>query len=499
MNRKALSSRICLAVDLGATSGRVIAGAYKEGRLKLEELHRFPTASARLPSGDHWDILGLYRSILDGLGQAARKYGDRILSVGVDTWGVDYALLDEHGRLLGDPYQYRDSRTDGAEAAIAKLVSQETIYRETGIQFMFFNTLNQLFAEKQACPMRLEAAADLLFLPDLLSYWLSGVKVQERSISSTSQMWNPQTEDWSAPIVDSIGLPRSLFRKAADPGQKLAPLLPHLQEETGLGPIEVIAVAGHDTASAVCGTPLTADAPCFLSSGTWSIMGMELPEPVINERSLAEGFSNEAGVEGSTRFLKNICGMWLIEELRRQWASEGKDPTYELLLELIAEATPFTALIDPDDPRFAAPGKMAERIAGFCQETNQPVPKNMGQLARVALESLACKYRIVFDSLQELAGREFASLRIVGGGCQNPFLNQCSANALGKPVIAGPVEATSIGNIVMQLKGVGEIPDVAAGRALAERSFESERFDPIDAQSWLEPVARVRSFLARAK
>ncbi len=488
---------VYLAIDLGATSGRVIAGTLSEGRIALQEVHRFPTAGVRLPSGHHWDILALYRSVLEGLGMAAREYGSRIVGIGVDTWGVDYSLLDSHGRSLGDPYQYRDSRTDGAMEQVRELVPAEKIYGETGIQFMFFNSIYQLHAERSSDAGRLEAASDLLFLPDLLSYWLCGVKIQERSIASTSQLWNPCTEAWSNDLLDALKLPRRLFRPVTEPGTILGELLPHVREETGLGAVPVIAVAGHDTGSAVAGAPLTSEAPAFLSSGTWSIMGIESPRPILNDAARDAGFSNEAGVDGTTRFLKNICGMWLVEQLREQWSKDGENYSYERLLALAAEAPAFASIIDPDDPRFARPGGMAGRIQDFCRETGQPVPQTPGAFVRLAFESLACKYRLVFESLEQLAGRSFPSLRIVGGGSQNAFLNQCTANALGRPVAAGPVEATSLGNVLLQLKAVGAISDLAEGRSVIEKSFETRIFEPMDSAVWAEAVDRLRELLNR--
>ncbi len=488
---------VYLAVDLGATSGRVIAGELQDGKLSLTEVHRFPTLGVQLQSGYHWDILGLYRSVIDGLTRAAEIYGARVAGVGVDTWGVDYALLDRHGRLLGNPYQYRDSRTDGMIEAVLAKVSRERIYAETGIQFMFFNTVYQLHAEQRAEAARLERAASLLFLPDLLSYWLCGEQVQERSIASTSQLWNPITESWSQPLLDALDLPKNLFQSVTEPGTVLGPLLPHVQEETGLGPVPVIAVAGHDTGSAVAGTPLTAEAPAFLSSGTWSIMGIESAGPILGEQALALGFSNEAGANGTTRFLKNICGMWLIEQLREQWSREGQDYSYDNLLDMAREARPFVSLIDPDDARFAKPGKMADRMRDYCRETGQTVPETKGELVRIAFESLACKYRIVFDGLESLADRTFPSLRIVGGGSQNAFLNQCTANALGRPVVAGPVEATSLGNLLLQLTALGAVDSLEEGRSLVERSFEARRYTPEAPESCDEPLARLKQLLQK--
>ncbi len=487
---------VYLAIDLGATSGRVMAAALEEGSLSLQEVHRFPSSFAELPSGSHWDVLHIFNQILDGLTEASRRFGDRIAGIGVDTWGVDYALLDKRDRLLGNPYQYRDDRTDKVEDSLYQKVSRETIYQETGIQFMFFNTIFQLGAEMRDNPDRVRMAGSLLFLPDLISFWLSGVKVQERSIASTSQMWNPVSEAWSGPILDALELPMDLFMPLTEPGTVLGPLTEKIQSRTGLGEVPVICVAGHDTGSAVAGTPLTQDSPVFLSSGTWSIMGMETSAPIINDLSLKFGYSNEAGVEGTTRFLKNICGMWLIEQLRANWVKEGTEYSYENLLDMAREARPFLAVIDPDDPSFAKPGNMSEGIRDYCRNTGQAVPETKGELVRVAFESLACKYRIVFEKLEELAAKPFASLRIVGGGSQNTFLNQCTANALDKPVLAGPIEATSIGNVLMQLKATGVISSLADGRALVETSFPCRRFEQERSEDWETPIKRLNRILS---
>lgn len=486
------TSPVYLAVDLGASSGRVIAGWVEEGRLGLEEAHRFPTPFVRVGGSHHWDILGLWSSIVEGLRRAGEKFGGRVAGIGVDTWGVDYALLDAGGKLLGNPYQYRDARTETMMEWVFGRISREAIFAETGIQFMYFNTLYQLAAEAQGPSGALRAADRLLFLPDLISYWLCGVAAQERTIASTSQMWNPEAGDWSEAIIGALGLERKLFQPVIEPGTSLGPLREEVREMTGLGPVPVVAVAGHDTGSAVAGTPLSAAAPAFLSSGTWSLMGVELPRPVIGPEVLAAGFSNEAGVGGTTRFLKNICGMWLIEQLRDQWAREGAEYSYDQLLDMAREARPFTALIDPDDARFARPGRMAEKVREFCRATRQAVPETKGELVRTAFESLACKYRIVFDALERVNGRPLPSLRIVGGGSRNGFLNQITANALERPVLAGPVEATSLGNLLVQLQAAGHLASLAEGREVVEASFPAKIFEPREAGEWAAPVKRLR-------
>lgn len=490
---------VYLAIDLGASSGRVMAGYLEDAQLKLKEIHRFASSSTHLPSGYHWDIQDIYRSILRGLSKAGEIYGNRIESVGVDAWGVDYALLDKNNRLLGDPYQYRDPRGEQMGQSVLEKLGKKTIYEETGIQFLFFNSLYQLAAEQQAEPGRLELAHSLLFLPDLIGFWLSGVRVQERSIASTSQLWNPVSYSWSETLIRDMDFPERLFQPVTEPGTVLGPLLPEVQDATGLGPVTVVAVAGHDTGSAVAGSPLSYEAPVFLSSGTWSIMGIEIPEPIINEEALRESFSNEAGVGGTTRFLKNICGMWLIEQLREQWSKEGSDYSYENLLDMAAEAQPFGAIIDPDDSRFASPGNMSDRMREYCRETGQTLPQTKGELMRSAFESLACKYFIVFEKLETLAGEGFGVLRIVGGGCQNSFLNQCTADALGRPVIAGPVEATSLGNILLQMVATKFMPDLAAGRRMVHDSFEKRVYEPRAGEAWKEPIERLKTNIEHLK
>ena len=490
-----MSYPVYLAIDLGATSGRVMAGVVADGAIRLEEVNRFPTKGVEVNGSWHWDVKDIFSYVVDGLARASILYDGRVAGISVDTWGVDYGLLDASGALLCDPFMYRDGRTEGVEERIWNIVSKETIYGETGIQFMFFNSINQLFAEKESDAGRLNEASDLLFMPDLFNYWLCGEKVQERSMASTSQLLNPVTGKWSDVLIEALGLPQSLFRDITEPGTKIGTLLPALQKETGLGEIPVFAVAGHDTGSAVAGAPLRDDAPTFLSSGTWSLMGIESHHPLVKPETLQASYSNEAGVEGTTRLLKNICGMWLIEQLKEEWLLEGDDLGYDDLVDLARGAEPFRSIIDPDDASFARPGPMADRIREFCRMHGEPIPESRGQLLRTVFDSLACKYRLVFDQLATFTSKSLTELRVVGGGSQNDFLNQCTANALNCQVHAGPVEATSLGNILMQLKGAGEIDSLEAGRALVSNSFESKTYTPVHPESWEEPVSRLKKFL----
>ena len=476
--------KIYLAVDLGAGSGRVLAGEFKDRRIELHELNRFENKPVELPDGWHWNITALYQNILDGLKAAAKKYGNQPVSVGIDTWGVDYGLLDADGRLLATPYQYRDSRTDGMMDAASQLVSRRDIYEATGIQFMFFNTIYQLLAEVEQRNPVIGIAEDMLFIPDLLGYWLTGQKTQERSIVSTSQLYNPITQDWDHSLIEKLGLPKQLFKQISDPGDTLGELRPSVQTQTGLNRLRVITVGGHDTASAVAAVPSQKMTTAYLSSGTWSLMGLELTEPVISEKSFSDAFTNEIGVNGTVRFLKNICGLWLIQESRRYWLDRGNDYNYAEMAGLAAEAVPFRSLIDPDEARFAEAGRMPEKIQDYCRETNQPVPETPGEIIRCIYESLALRYSEVWAKLQGYTNDAPDALHIVGGGCQDRLLNQFTANALGVKVKAGPVEATGLGNILAQMMADGEIQTLAEGRAIVADAFPVETYEPKDTEAW---------------
>lgn len=476
--------KVYLAVDLGAGSGRVLAGEFDGSRIELKELNRFENTPVELPDGWHWNITSLYQNILDGLKIAAKEYGDTAISVGVDTWGVDYALLDKKGAVLGLPFQYRDSRTDRMmEVAYAKVPKKE-IYEATGIQFMFFNSIFQLLSEVEGGGGAIDQAEDLLFIPDLLSYWLSGEKSQERSFVSTTQLYNPVTKDWDFGLIEKLGLPRRLFKEIKDPGTLLGTLRPSVAELTGLKHLKVVTVAGHDTASAVAAVPSDSSVPAYISSGTWSLMGLELPEPVISEQSFDDAFTNEIGINNSVRFLKNICGLWLVQESRRYWLSKGEKYEFGQLAALAAEAQPFHALIDPDDARFATAGRMPEKIQEFCRETGQYVPETPGEIVRCINESLAMRYAEVWEKLVAYTDHKPEVLHVVGGGCQDRLLNQFTANAIGVTVKAGPVEATGLGNILAQMLADGAISSLAEGRAIVAASFPVEDFVHVDDEVW---------------
>jgi len=489
MNQK----KVYLAVDLGAGSGRVLAGEFDGKRIQLHELNRFDNTPVELPSGWHWNLPALYQSILEGLKLAGEKYGDNVVSLGIDTWGVDYGLLDKDGRLLGLPYQYRDSRTDGMMEVAEQKVPKQDIYNATGIQFMFFNSIFQLLSEVEMKNPMFEHAEDLLFTPDLLGYWLTGKKTQERSIASTSQLYNPKLKNWDYDLIEKLGLPKKLFKKISDPGDVLGTLRESVASKTDLKNTKVITVAGHDTASAVAAVPSQAETPAFLSSGTWSLMGIELPEPVINEQSYQDAFTNEIGVNDSVRFLKNICGLWLIQESKRHWLAGGEDVPYGKMASMAAEATPFRSLINPDDPLFVEAGRMPEKIQEFCHKTGQPIPESKGEIIRCIYESLALRYAAVWQKLIQYTEHKPKTLHIVGGGCQDKLLNQFAANAISVKVAACPIEATGLGNILAQMLADASINNIDEGRHIVLNSSLVEIFEPADQVPWAEAKAKFTS------
>jgi len=478
------ANRVFLAIDLGAESGRVVAGIFDGERLSLEEVHRFANTPARVLGSLRWDILNLFAEIKRGLSLAARRFGPSLASAGVDTWGVDYGLIDRKGELLGNPFHYRDRRTEGMMDEAYRRLPKREIYNYTGIQFLFFNTVFQLLSEVVHESSGLALADRLLFTPDLLNYWLTGQKVNERTIASTSQIYDPHRREWSKVVVEKMAIPERILGEIISPGIVLGPLLPEVAVETGAGSLKVVAPGCHDTASAVAAVPAEGDRHAYLSSGTWSLMGVESKQPIINDRSFEIGFTNEIGVCDTVRVLKNISGLWLVQESRRTWASQGEDLSYEQLTKLAEEAPPFAALINPDHAAFAAPGDMPARIRDFCIRNGQKAPETKGAIIRTALESLALKYRWVLTKLEELVGHRLDVLHIVGGGTRNRVLSQFAANAINRPVIAGPVEATSAGNVLLQMMGTGDLLSLGEGRELIRRSYETETFLPIDPQDW---------------
>lgn len=476
--------RVYLAVDLGASSGRVMAAVYDGRRLELEEAHRFGNPGHAVRGGFHWDFLQLFADIKTGLRVAAARHGKAAVSLGIDTWGVDYGLLDRRGRLLGLPCQYRDPRTQGMEKKACRLMPREKIYGLTGIQFMFFNTLMQLLAEQSTKSVPLAEAHRLLFTPDLFNFWLTGVQANEYTIASTSQLLDARTRDWAWPLIKAMGLPKRIFGPLVAPGTELGRVTADVGAEIGAPWLRVIAPGCHDTASAVAAVPAQGTGHAYLSSGTWSLMGVEVDQPVLTDKAYAYNFTNEGGVGGKIRLLKNICGLWLQQECKRVWEKQGQKLTYEDFSPLAAAARPFVAVIDPDSPDFAQPCDMPARIRAFCKRTGQKAPATPGETIRTILESLALKYRRVLGLLEDLTGRHFDTLHIVGGGSQNALLNPFAANALQRPVVAGPVEATALGNVLMQMLATGAVKSVEEGRAVIRRSFPTRTFQPADGAAW---------------
>ena len=479
-----------LAIDLGAESGRALLGEFDGQRLQVSEAHRFPNTPVRLPDGLHWDVLRLWTDIKQGLALAARKQGCRLASVGLDTWGVDFGLFDRHGALLGNPYHYRDSRTDGIAEQAFQQMPWEKVFELTGIQFMGINTLYQLYSMVVNQVPALDMAETFLMTPDLFNYWLTGEKVVEFSIATTSQAYDPRQCAWADPLLAALSIPRRIFPPVIQPGTVLGPLLPAVAEETGAGALPVIAPACHDTGSAVAAVPAQGENFVWLSSGTWSVIGAEVREPIINPASLKFNFTNEGGVDGTFRFSKNIAGLWLVQECRRTWAAQGQELSYAALTELAAGAAPLVSLVDPDASEFVKPGDMPARIRAYCQRTGQPVPESQAAIVRCALESLALKYRWVLEKLEEIVGHRLEPLHIVGGGTQNRLLNQLAADAIGRPVVAGPVEATATGNILMQALALGHIGSLAEGRRVVGQSFERITYEPRDHAAWDEAYPR---------
>jgi rhamnulokinase len=491
-----MSELLFAAVDLGAESGRVIAGRFDGRKLALEVAHRFPNTPTRAGGTFYWDILRLWSDIGDGLTKVAGMGG--IAGIGVDTWGVDFGLLDESDQLLGNPVHYRDARHDGMIDYAASIVPKSEIYASTGLQFMPFNTLYQLLALKKAGASQLEVAKSLLFMPDLLHFWLSGVKKSEYTIASTSQMLDANSRSWDESLLRRFGLPTSILCDLVPPGSILGSVREDVAKRFGLqSKTPVIAPGGHDTASAIVAVPWKSGAnSAYLSSGTWSLMGLELDAPLISSLSQELGFTNEGGAGSTIRFLKNIAGLWLVQECRRAFLRSGNEISYADLTTLAASSGDDGPFIEPDHPRFAAPLSMPEEIAAYCAETGQKVPQSPGELVRCCLDSLALKYRYTFEKLGELRGQQLETLHIVGGGTQNRLLSQLTADCLGVPVVCGPVEATATGNILIQAMARGEIGGLDEIRAVVRNSFETEVFEPNTSETprWDQKYGRFLEF-----
>jgi rhamnulokinase len=473
------------AVDLGATSGRTILGTLADGRLEQEEITRFPNNLIETGGHFYWDIYALYFEMIKGL-QAVAKRDIEITSIGIDTWGVDFVFVGEDGALLRNPVAYRDPHTFGRmEEYLDKVVPKKDVYDITGIQFMNFNSLFQFYAMQQDGNVALKMAKKILFVPDALSWMLTGEAVCEYTIASTSQMLDPRTGDLSEKLLASVGLTREQFGRMVQPGEQIGVLTEEVQKMTGLGPVPVIAVPGHDTASAVAAVPAKDERFAYLSSGTWSLMGIETKHAVINDRSYELNFTNEGGIEGTTRFLKNICGMWLYERCRKEWPEEVRKLSHPELQGSAMQIEAFRSIINPDDKAFANPPSMIEAIKQYCRETGQDVPESPAEICRCIFDSLALRYRQVFNWLKEFADFELSVLHVIGGGSLNKYLTQFTADSLGVEVLAGPQECTAIGNIMLQAKASGDVADIWEMRRIIANSVDMVAYHPTkDQAAW---------------
>ncbi|MBO5585186.1 MAG: rhamnulokinase [Bacteroidaceae bacterium] len=474
------------AVDLGATSGRTILGSLVDGKLVQRELTRFPNPIIETGGHFFWDIYALYNEVVRGLKVVATE-GIEIASIGIDTWGVDFVMIGKDGGMLRNPYCYRDPHTDGAMEEFFKRVPKEKVYEKTGIQFMQFNSLFQLATLKRNHDSALEAADKILFVPDALTYMLTGEAVCEYTILSTSQLLDPRTKRMDPELLEAVGLKESQFGRYVQPGEVVGQLSAEVQKMTGLGAVPVVAVAGHDTGSAVAAVPAENERFAYLSCGTWSLLGVETKDAIINEQSYANNFTNEGGIEGTTRFLKNICGMWLLERCRKEWTDAPADVNQINQDSMEAEA--FRSFIFPDAPDFANPVSMVEAIQNYCRRTGQPVPEDYRAMARCIFESLAMRYRQVLGYLKEMAPFPIEKLHVIGGGSRNGYLMQMAANSIGMPVVTGPVEGTAIGNIMLQAKAAGVVSDMFEMRGIIADSIETKTYLPQETERWEKAYA----------
>jgi rhamnulokinase len=485
-----------LAFDYGASSGRAILGSYDGTKLVLKEVHRFPNEPVEVNGTLYWDILGLFREMKNGLLKSRTEHG-QISGIGIDTWGVDFGILDRSGQLLSNPVHYRDSRTEGMIEKACEKIPAEDIYRRTGIAFQKFNTLYQLLSMSESGSSVLKEADKLLFIPDLLSYFLTGIKSTEFTIASTSQMLSADTGTWDFDLIRSLGIRDDIFTEVIQPLTVIGEISGSLQNELGLGKVPVVAVPEHDTGSAVVSVPATGADHAYLSSGTWSLLGVESEKPVINDDTYHLNYTNEGGVNGTIRLLRNIMGLWIYQECKREWDRRGNRLGFDELEQKAEDTAPFVSLIDPDDDMFYSPGRMPEKIAEYCRKTGQPAPKDMFETTRCIMESLALKYRMVLEGLEKITGRKLDAIHIVGGGCQNKMLNRFTANSIKRPVYTGPVEATATGNIVCQLIALGELYGVAQARELIRNSFEINEYLPQDTEAWDEAYDKFKKIIGR--
>lgn len=471
-----------LAFDFGASSGRAIIGCFDGDKITLEEVHRFSNDPVSVGGTVYWDVLRLFYEIKQGIIKA--KIAGGFDSIGIDTWGVDFGLIDSEGKLMENPVHYRDARTVGLVDEAFKTMPKEKLYGITGIQFMELNTLFQLISLKKYRPWMLERADKMLFMPDLFGYMLTGKMCAEYSIASTSQLIDLDKRTWSKEILDAFGIKESVFAPLVQPGTVLGELSKEVCEECGVDPVPVISVCGHDTQSAITSVPCEDGDFAFLSSGTWSLFGTELDKPIVNETSMNINITNEGGFDGSTGFLKNIIGLWLIQESRRQWKREGKEYSYADLEKLALAAEPFKCFIDPDAPEFVPHGNIPERVREFCRKTGQYVPETVGEIMRCIYESLAMKYRLTFEKLRECTERDYPVIHVIGGGTKDGLLCQMTANSCDRTVKAGPIEATVMGNVAVQLMSDGSVKNIGQARKIVAESSELKTFEPKDTDKW---------------
>lgn len=488
------SKKTYIAVDLGAESGRVLAADFDGHTLSLRVIHSFPNGPVVLNGSIHWNVVGLYNEILLGLAMAQAEYGKSLQSIGVDSWGLDYGHLDAQGHLLGMPYHYRDERTLPMLDLFHQRADRKESYARTGIQPLFINTLFQLMAEKESGQACMDRSDQMLFTPDLINFWLTGKKGNEITMASTSQMLNQESRTWDLEFLESLGLPTSFLGDLWEPGHLVGPVQGAAKNRIQCDHLPVYTVGSHDTASAVAGVPAVGESDfAYLSSGTWSLMGVENEKALCDPISEKLGFTNEFGISGDIRYLKNISGLWIVQECRRHWKSMGEDFNYTQLTHMAKEAIPFASIIDVDDPIFSTMGNMPSKIDTKCKESGQSTPSSKNEIVRVALEGLALKYREVLENLRSQTGKSLQSLHIVGGGTQNVLLNQMTADSTGCEVVAGPVEATSVGNVLVQMMATGEISSLAEGREIVANSFEPQRYTPNDSDSWNEAYEKMRT------
>jgi len=475
-----MSAKHVIAIDLGATSGRVMDVAFDGAQLQLSEIHRFPNIPVQTPKSLHWDVLRLWHEITVGIDAVADA-----ASIGLDCWGVDYALLDSAGELLANPYHYRDPRTNGAMEWVFERMPRREVFERTGIQFMPLNALYQLAASIRDGSPLLDQAAFMLTIADLFNYWLTGSKTCEFTEATTMQLYNPALADWDREIMAAVGIPPEILTPIAQPGTNIG----------AYQGIDVILPACHDTGSAVVAMPSTGARSAYLSSGTWSLLGLELDEPIISDAAYDANVTNEGGYDGTWRLLKNIMGLWVVDQCRATWKAAGNDYSFAQLAAMVQSAAPFKAFIEPDDPVFLPPGDMPARVREYCRRSGQPMPENDAEVMATVYVSLAYKYRYVLEQLIEVAGQTVDHLHIIGGGSQNALLNQMTANAIGRPVIAGPAEATATGNAIAQLIAIGELGGVAEARAMLSGGGDLVRFEPQNSAAWDEHYGRFRALL----